>query len=148
MVKICSAENYHGDEKYEEHFSKYSFDLSPFQKHSVEAIVDGNHSLVCAPTGSGKSMPAEFAIEYFASIGKKTIYTSPIKALSNQKFYEFTQKFPHISIGILTGDIKTNPDADVLIMTTEILLNNSIKSTAQVTPSSPTYPLTWTSTTI
>ncbi len=125
MVKICSSDTYSkkSEEKYAEHFSKYSFELSPFQKHSIESIVDGNHSLVCAPTGSGKSMPAEFAIEYFASLGKKTIYTSPIKALSNQKFYEFTQKFPNISIGILTGDIKTNPDADVLIMTTEILLN-------------------------
>ena len=143
MVKICSAENYHNDEKYKEHFSKYSFDLSPFQKHSVEAIVDGNHSLVCAPTGSGKSMPAEFAIEYFASIGKKTIYTSPIKALSNQKFYEFTQKFPHISIGILTGDIKTNPDADVLIMTTEILLNKlyQINSTSDAVVSNISFDM-------
>jgi len=55
--------------------------------------------------------------------GKKVIYTAPIKALSNQKFYEFTQKYPDISFGILTGDIKTNPEADVLIMTTEILMN-------------------------
>ena len=78
---------------------------------------------VTAHTGSGKTLPAEFAIEYFASKGKKVIYTSPIKALSNQKFYEFTQKFPHISFGILTGDIKTNPEANVLIMTTEILMN-------------------------
>ena len=55
--------------------------------------------------------------------GKKTIYCSPIKALSNQKFYDFSKKYPDISIGLITGDIKTNPDADVLIMTTEILLN-------------------------
>ena len=55
---------------------------------------------------------------------KKVIYTSTIKALSNQKYYEFTQKYPEISFGILTGDIKDNPEADVLIMTTEILRNN------------------------
>ena len=79
--------------------------------------------MVTAPTGSGKSLPAEFAIDYFHGLKKKTIYCSPIKALSNQKFYDFSQKYPHISIGLITGDIKTNPDADVLIMTTEILLN-------------------------
>ena len=68
-------------------------------------------------------MPAEFAIEYFKNKGKKVIYTGPIKALCNQKLYDFKQKFPHISFGILTGDIKDNPEADVLIMTTEILRN-------------------------
>tara|TARA_B110000971_G_C20039606_1_gene516875 strand:- start:7813 stop:10149 length:2337 start_codon:yes stop_codon:yes gene_type:complete len=83
----------------------------------------GNHLLVTAPTGSGKSLPAEFALDYFHSKKKKTIYCSPIKALSNQKYYDFSNKYPHISFGLITGDIKTNPDADVLIMTTEILLN-------------------------
>jgi superfamily II RNA helicase len=68
-------------------------------------------------------MPAEFALDYLHSSGKKTIYTSPIKALSNEKYHSFTQKFPHIRIGLITGDIKINSDADVLIMTTEILLN-------------------------
>jgi len=111
------------DALYNEYFEKYPFPLSSFQKWALEAIVQGNHILVTAHTGSGKTLPAEFAIEYFVKKGKKVIYTSPIKALSNQKFYEFTQKFPHISFGILTGDIKTNPEADVLIMTTEILLN-------------------------
>jgi superfamily II RNA helicase len=124
MVKICSNSYPVSDEdKYSQHFEKYSFPLSSFQKYAIEAIVEGNHILVTAHTGSGKTLPAEFAIEHFASKGKKVIYTSPIKALSNQKFYEFTQKFPHISFGILTGDIKTNPEADVLIMTTEILMN-------------------------
>jgi len=75
---------------------------------------------VTAHTGSGKTLPAEFAIEYLVGKGKKIIYTSPIKALSNQKFHEFSEKFPNISFGILTGDIKFNPEADVLIMTTEI----------------------------
>jgi len=122
MVKICSN-IYENDEQYKQYFEKYSFPLSSFQKYAIESIVEGNHILVTAHTGSGKTLPAEFAIEHFVSKGKKVIYTSPIKALSNQKFYEFTKKFPSISFGILTGDIKTNPEADVLIMTTEILMN-------------------------
>ncbi len=124
MVKLCStAYPKNQEEVYKAHFENYSYPLSDFQKYAIQAIVDGNHALVCCPTGSGKSLPAEFAIEYFASKGKKIIYTSPIKALSNQKFHEFTQKYPNISFGLITGDIKTNPDATVLIMTTEILLN-------------------------
>jgi superfamily II RNA helicase len=124
MVKICSPNYNNEDEKkYGEYFKKYHFELSSFQKHAIESIVTGNHSLVCAPTGSGKTLVADFAIEYMVNLGKKVIYTSPIKALSNQKFYEFTNKYPNISFGLLTGDIKTNPEADVLIMTAEILLN-------------------------
>jgi superfamily II RNA helicase len=124
MVKICNNNYDNTDaEKYREYFEKYPFPLSSFQKWAIESIVEGHHILVTAHTGSGKTLPAEFAIEHFVKKGKKVIYTSPIKALSNQKFYEFTQKFPHISFGILTGDIKTNPEADVLIMTTEILMN-------------------------
>lgn len=125
MVKVCNIDYSTKQEnsKFIEHFEKYPYKLSSFQKYAIESIVEGHHVLVTAHTGSGKTLPAEFAIEYFVSQGKKVIYTSPIKALSNQKFYEFTKKFPHISFGILTGDIKTNPEADVLIMTTEILMN-------------------------
>ena len=124
MVKICDKKYpYDNNSKYSEYFSKFSFPLSDFQKYAIEATVEGNHVLVTAHTGSGKTLPGEFAIEHFVSKGKKVIYTSPIKALSNQKFYEFSEKFPNISFGILTGDIKTNPEADVLIMTTEILQN-------------------------
>ena len=128
MVIICSdTYSKNNEEKYKENFLKYNFQLSSFQKYAIEAIVTGNHILVTAHTGSGKTLPAEFAIEYFVGMGKKVIYTSPIKALSNQKYYEFTKKFPHISFGILTGDIKSNPEADVLIMTTEILQNTLYK---------------------
>jgi len=124
MVKICSNSYPASSETlYSTYFDKHPFPLSSFQKFAIEAIVEGNHILVTAHTGSGKTLPAEFAIEHFVNKGKKVIYTSPIKALSNQKFYEFTKKFPHISFGILTGDIKSNPEADVLIMTTEILMN-------------------------
>lgn len=102
----------------------FSFKLSDWQEKAVNSIKDGGHCLVTAPTGSGKTVPAEFAIDHFNSKGKKVIYTSPIKALSNQKYYEFQKKFPEVTFGILTGDIKDNPEADVLIMTTEILCNH------------------------
>ena len=125
MVKLCNDIYPLVNEiKYKEYFNKFPFELSDFQKYAIEAIIEGNHILVTAHTGSGKTLPAEFAIEYFKNKGKKVIYTSPIKALSNQKFHEFSKKFPNISFGILTGDIKFNPEADVLIMTTEILRNN------------------------
>ena len=109
---------------YDEYFNLFTYTLSDFQKESIQAIVDGNHSLVTAHTGSGKSLPAEFAIQFFTKQEKKVIYTSPIKALSNQKYYEFVHKYPHISFGIMTGDIKINPEAQVVIMTTEILMNS------------------------
>ena len=101
-----------------------SFEHSEFQKIAIKSIEDGHHTLITAHTGSGKTLPAEYAIEYFTAKSKKVIYTSPIKALSNQKYNDFTKKFPHLKIGLLTGDNKHNPGADVLIMTTEILQNN------------------------
>jgi superfamily II RNA helicase len=124
MVKVCSY-NYPKDKEneYKEHFESYPYDLHDFQKWAIEGIVTGNHVLICCPTGSGKTLPGEFALNFFHSKGKRTIYTTPLKALSNEKFYNFTQKYQHLSVGLITGDIKTNPDADVLIMTTEILLN-------------------------
>lgn len=124
MVKVCS--NTYSTEcetLYKQHFEIFPYPLSDFQKHAIEAVVTGNHVLVTAHTGSGKTLPAEFAIRHFVRQGKRVVYTSPIKALSNQKYYEFTKKYPDIKFGLFTGDIKTNPDADVLIMTTEILMN-------------------------
>lgn len=120
---VIDCKDIYTNNSYNKYFNKYNFNLSDFQKYAIEAIVSGNHSLITAHTGSGKTLPAEFAIEYFFEKNKKVIYTSPIKALSNQKFNEFSEKFPHIEFGILTGDIKHNPGADVLIMTTEILNN-------------------------
>lgn len=144
MVKVCSY-NYPKDreEGYKKFYSSYPYELHDFQKWAIEAIVTENHVLVCCPTGSGKTLPGEFAINFFHSKGKKVIYTSPIKALSNEKFYNFTQKYPHIRIGLITGNIKTNPDADVLIMTTEILLNKlyQIKSTTTATNSSVSFEM-------
>ena len=133
MVKVCSITNYPKESKYNEYFEQFQYPLHIFQKWAIEGIVEGHHVLVTAPTGSGKSLPAEFCLDYFVSkLKKKVIYCSPIKSLSNQKFYDFSQKYPHISVGIITGDIKNNSDADVLIMTTEILLNKlyQIKSSS------------------
>jgi superfamily II RNA helicase len=125
MVKNCDVSNYpaENEEIYGKYWSNYPYPLSVFQKWAIEGIVKGNHVFITAHTGSGKTLPAEFAIEYFVSLGKKVIYTGPIKSLINQKFYDFTKKYPKISFGILTGDIKCNPTADVLIVTAEILLN-------------------------
>jgi superfamily II RNA helicase len=133
MVVVCK-ETYN-DSNYSPYFELFPYELSDFQKYAIKGIVEGNHVLVTAHTGSGKTLPAEFAIRHFVSNKKKVIYTSPIKALSNQKFYEFTLKYPDISFGLMTGDIKTNPDADVLIMTTEILMNYlfSLGSSSQST---------------
>jgi superfamily II RNA helicase len=144
MVKVCSY-NYpkSHDEGYEKYHEMYEYPLHDFQKWAVKGIVDGHHVLVCAPTGSGKTLPGEFALNYFHTKGKRTIYTSPIKALSNEKFYNFTRKYPHLSVGLITGDIKTNPEADVLIMTTEILLNKlyQVKSSSPAPSSSISFEM-------
>jgi len=144
MVKVCSY-NYpkSDDEGYEKYHEMYEYPLHDFQKWALKGIVDGNHVLVCAPTGSGKTLPGEFALNFFHSKGKRTIYTSPIKALSNEKFYNFTRKYPHLSVGLITGDIKTNPEADVLIMTTEILLNKlyQVKSSSPAPSSSVSFEM-------
>lgn len=118
--------------EYDKYYQWFPMELSPFQKTAIQAIVDGHHSLSCVPTGSGKTLPALFAIDYFTRLGKKVIYTSPIKALSNQKYHEFSQKFPNVSVGILTGDIKTNPTGNVLIMTAEILQNIIVSKTSNL----------------
>jgi superfamily II RNA helicase len=130
MVFLCNSPYPQASqETHQSYFDRYPFPLSDFQKYAIEAIVKEQHVLVTAHTGSGKTLPAEFGISHFHEKGKKVIYTSPIKALSNQKYYEFSKKYPHITFGLFTGDIKTNPEADVLIMTTEILMNYLFVST-------------------
>ena len=125
MPVICAPVFPESSTEYDHHFAEFGFPLSSFQKHAIAAIVEGHHVLVCAPTGSGKTLPAEFAIRHFILQGRRVIYTTPIKALSNQKYHEFSRKFAPlgISVGLCTGDIKTNPTADLLIMTAEILNN-------------------------
>ncbi len=101
----------------------YSFPLDPFQQHAIYAISKDENVLVCAKTGSGKTLVGEYQIYHSLSKGKRVFYTTPIKSLSNQKFYDLKKQFSETSIGIMTGDIKFCPDAQVVIMTTEILRN-------------------------
>ena len=108
---------------YEFLYNDWDFKLDDFQKTAIQKIYNNENILVTVPTGSGKTLVAEYAIKQSFKKNKKCIYTAPIKALSNQKYAEFKRKFKNMSVGILTGDIKCNPDADILIMTTEILRN-------------------------
>lgn len=97
------------------------FPLDPFQQHAVAAIHRGENVLVTAKTGSGKTYVGEYQIHHSLAKGQRVFFTTPIKSLSNEKFKDLKKIFP--SVGILTGDIKFKPDADVVVMTTEILRN-------------------------
>jgi len=122
-MKLCN-QPFQDTDKLKQLWDKWThFTLSDFQKWAILGIYSGNHVLIGAHTGSGKTLPAEFAIQHFCKKGKKVIYTTPLKAISNQKLYEFSKKYPNISFGLITGDNQFNPNADVLIMTTEILRN-------------------------
>ena len=97
------------------------YTLNSFQVQAAQAIEAGNNVLLAAPTGSGKTLVAEYAIEHAVRAGKRAIYTSPIKALSNQKFRDF--KNDGLRVGLMTGDLTLDPDAPLVIMTTEIFRN-------------------------
>ena len=127
QMKICKGKFNNETEELAAIFGRWPFPLSDFQKHAIQAIIDKYHVLVTAHTSSGKTLCADFAISHFHTLGRKLIYTSPIKALTNQKYNEFKEANPNISFGIITGDIKFNPEADVLLMTTEILRNTLFK---------------------
>src|SRR5216684_7182301 len=103
--------------------SRYSFPLDDFQVEAIRAIEGGHSVIVSAPTGAGKTLVAEFAIHLALASGKRIAYTTPLKALSNQKFADFTRAFGADTVGILTGDVKVNPRGLVLVTTTEILRN-------------------------
>ncbi|WVF70153.1 hypothetical protein IAT40_004941 [Kwoniella sp. CBS 6097] len=97
----------------------YKFELDPFQHVSTSCIERNESVLVSAHTSAGKTVVAEFAIATCLKEGRRVVYTSPIKALSNQKFREFTETFG--DVGLMTGDVTINPNASCLVMTTEIL---------------------------
>ncbi len=99
------------------------FALDPFQGQALEAIDRGESVLVSAPTGSGKTLVAEYAVARALESGGKAFYTTPIKALSNQKFAELTARHGGHRVGLLTGDISHQPQAPVVVMTTEVLRN-------------------------
>src|SRR6059036_1506699 len=103
--------------------ARYPFPLDDFQLEAIRAIEAGQSVIVSAPTGAGKTLVAEFAIQMALATGKRIAYTTPLKALSNQKFNDFTRAYGADTVGILTGDVKVNAQARVLVMTTEILRN-------------------------
>jgi ATP-dependent RNA helicase HelY len=102
---------------------RYPFELDPFQVRAVAALDEGRSVLVAAPTGSGKTVVAEHAVARALTEGRKAFYTTPIKALSNQKFADLARRHGADSVGLLTGDNSINGDAPVVVMTTEVLRN-------------------------
>lgn len=105
--------------------SKFSFpfELDDFQKEACEHINNGKSVVVCAPTGAGKTVIAEHAIHKAIENGHRVFYTTPLKALSNQKYGDFSSKFGINNVGLLTGDTSINRDAQIVVMTTEVFRN-------------------------
>src|SRR2546426_7940356 len=102
---------------------RYPFPLDDYQVKAIQALDAGESVLVAAPTGSGKTVVAEFAVERALSHHRKAFYTTPLKALSNQKFGDFTRHHGASRVGLLTGDNSINSEAAVVVMTTEVLRN-------------------------
>src|SRR6476620_8850382 len=99
------------------------FTLDDFQQRACQALETGHGVLVCAPTGAGKTVIGEFAVHLALTSGRKCFYTTPIKALSNQKYADLVDRYGKSSVGLLTGDLSINPEAPVVVMTTEVLRN-------------------------
>lgn len=100
-----------------------NFPLDPFQEQACQALAEGNGVLVAAPTGAGKTIVGEFAIHLAIQEQQKVFYTTPIKALSNQKYLELVNRYGQDRVGLLTGDTNQNSDAQIVVMTTEVLRN-------------------------
>src|ERR1700760_3264759 len=99
----------------------YPFALDDFQVQACEFLEQGYAVLVCAPTGSGKTVVGEFAVHLALAAGQKCFYTTPIKALSNQKYADLVERHGASEVGLLTGDNSVNSDAPVVVMTTQVL---------------------------
>ena len=103
--------------------SEFPFELDDFQKEACEIIDNGESVVVCAPTGAGKTVIAQHAINNALKQGCRIFYTTPLKALSNQKFYDFCEQYGADKVGLLTGDTSINRGAQIVIMTTEVFRN-------------------------
>jgi len=103
--------------------STLGFRLDSFQTRALDALDEGRSVLVAAPTGSGKTVVAEYAVVKALAEGGKAFYTTPLKALSNQKFADLVRRHGPERVGLLTGDNSINGDAPVVVMTTEVLRN-------------------------
>ena len=106
--------------------------LDAFQLRALDLLDEGRSVLVAAPTGSGKTVVAEYAVEQALSRRKRAFYTTPLKALSNQKYADFCRTYGWRRVGLLTGDTTSNPGAEVVVMTTEVLRNMIYASPAQL----------------
>ena len=106
--------------------STLGFPLDPFQVESCEALEAGHGVLVAAPTGAGKTVVGEFAVHLAMATGRKAFYTTPIKALSNQKYADLVRRHGTRNVGLLTGDSSINGEAPIVVMTTEVLRNMKI----------------------
>src|SRR4051795_945899 len=115
------------------------FALDGFQRTACSALEDGHGVLVCAPTGAGKTVVGEFAVHLALAQGLKCFYTTPIKALSNQKYADLVTRHGEAAVGLLTGDTSVNPNAQVVVMTTEVL-RNMIYAEAGVGPAEEPAP--------
>lgn len=102
---------------------EFPFELDDFQKEACECISNKKSVVVCAPTGAGKTVIAEHAINCAIKAGEKVFYTTPLKALSNQKFNDFSEKYGSEKVGLLTGDSSFNRNAQIVVMTTEVFRN-------------------------
>src|SRR5436190_23799573 len=103
--------------------ARYPFPLDDFQVTAIHALEGGESVLVAAPTGSGKTIVAEYAVDRALAANRKAFYTTPLKALSNQKFGDFVARYGAGSVGLLTGDNSINSEAPLVVMTTEVLRN-------------------------
>ena len=102
---------------------EFPFELDDFQKEACKFIDDGKSVVVCAPTGAGKTVIAQHAIHKALEENKRIFYTTPLKALSNQKYYDFGEKYGSEKVGLLTGDTSINRNAQIVVMTTEVFRN-------------------------
>ncbi len=102
---------------------EFPFELDDFQKEACKCISEGKSVVVCAPTGAGKTVIAEHAINCALEKCEKVFYTTPLKALSNQKYNDFAEKYGHDKVGLLTGDTSINRNAQIVVMTTEVFRN-------------------------
>ena len=98
----------------------FNFELDDFQKEAINYIEEGKSVVVCAPTGAGKTCIAEAAIQLAIQNNNRIFYTTPLKALSNQKYHDFSKKYGIENTGLLTGDTSINRDAKIVVMSTEV----------------------------
>ena len=113
--------------------ARLGFPLDAFQEEALDSLDEGRSVLVSAPTGSGKTVVADYAVARARAEGRRAFYTTPIKALSNQKFAELAQVYGPDDVGLLTGDVSHQADAGVVVMTTEVLRNMLFARSPQLT---------------